>query len=175
MHEFQRSQGRRGAGALPGIFATILEDKVHRSAQAFICGPGPYMDAAVAALQAIEMPSERIFVERFASLPDEETLAAANAVAQAAPPLPGAVDEAVVEVLLDGETHQIHCSGNETLLEAALSHVTEASGPLPPDQPDMPIEPLSERENDVLALMVNGFNNSAIAASLSISVPTCSA
>ena len=92
----------------------------HRSAQAFICGPGPYMDAAVAALQAIEMPSERIHVERFASLPDEETLAAANAVAQAAPPLPDAVDEAIVEVLLNGETHTLHCSGNETLLEAAL-------------------------------------------------------
>lgn len=92
----------------------------HCSAQAFICGPGPYMDAAVAALQAVEMPSERIHVERFASLPDEETLAAANAVAQAAPPLPGAVDEAVVEVLLDGQTHTLHCGGNETLLEAAL-------------------------------------------------------
>lgn len=92
----------------------------HCSAQAFICGPGPYMDAAVAALQALEMPSERIHVERFASLPDEETLAAANAVAQAAPPLPGAVDEAVVEVLLDGQTHTLHCGGNETLLEAAL-------------------------------------------------------
>ena len=92
----------------------------HCAAQAFICGPGPYMDAAVAALQAVEMPSERIHVERFASLPDEETLAAATAIAQAAPPLPGAVDEAVVEVLLDGETHILHCSGNETLLEAAL-------------------------------------------------------
>ena len=92
----------------------------HCAAQAFICGPGSYMDAAVAALQAVEMPSERIHVERFASLPDEETLAAANAMAQAAPPLPGAVDEAVVEVLLDGQTHTLHCSGNETLLEAAL-------------------------------------------------------
>ena len=92
----------------------------HCAAQAFICGPGPYMDAAVAALQAVEMPSERIHVERFASLPDEETLAAATAIAQAAPPLPGAVDEAVVEVLLDGETHTLHCGGNETLLEAAL-------------------------------------------------------
>ncbi|MEP6587345.1 MAG: ferredoxin--NADP reductase [Polaromonas sp.] len=92
----------------------------HRSAQAFICGPGLYMDAAVAALQAIEMPSERIHVERFVSLPDEETLAAANAIAQAAPPLPDAVDEAIVEVLLNGETHTLHCSGNETLLEAAL-------------------------------------------------------
>ena len=89
-------------------------------AQAFICGPGPYMDAAVAALQAIEMPSERIHVERFASLPDEETLAATAAADQAAPPLPDAVDEAIVEVLLNGETHTLHCGGNETLLEAAL-------------------------------------------------------
>lgn len=92
----------------------------HRGAQAFICGPAPYMDAAVAALQAIEMPSERIHVERFASLPDEETQAAAHAVAQAAPPLPDAVDEATVEVLLDGATHTLHCGGTETLLEAAL-------------------------------------------------------
>jgi DNA-binding NarL/FixJ family response regulator len=61
---------------------------------------------------------------------------------------------------------------DRSLLEAALSHVQESTGPLPPDQPDMPIEPLSDRENDVLALMVNGFNNSAIAESLSISVPT---
>lgn len=61
---------------------------------------------------------------------------------------------------------------DRSLLEAALSHVQEATGPLPPDQPDMPVEPLSERENDVLALMVNGFNNSAIAESLSISIPT---
>ena len=92
----------------------------HCAAQAFICGPGPYMDAAVAALQAMEMPSERIHVERFASLPDEETLAATSAAAQAAPPLPDAVDEAVVEVLLDGEVHTLRCSGTETLLEAAL-------------------------------------------------------
>ena len=92
----------------------------HRSAQAFICGPGPYMDAAVAALQAIEMPSERIHVERFASLPDEETQAATQAAAQAAPPLPDAVEQAVVEVLLGGETHTLHCGGTETLLDAAL-------------------------------------------------------
>jgi 3-ketosteroid 9alpha-monooxygenase subunit B len=92
----------------------------HHAAQAFICGPGPYMDAAVAALQAIEMTPEQIHVERFASLPDEETQTAANAAAQTAPPLPDAVDEAVVEVLLNGETHTLHCAGTETLLEAAL-------------------------------------------------------
>ncbi|MBS0465975.1 MAG: ferredoxin--NADP reductase [Proteobacteria bacterium] len=88
-----------------------------RAAQAFICGPGPFMDAAVAALQAIEMPQERVHVERFASLPEEED---ANAPAPAAAPVPDAVDEAEVELRLDGETYHLRCNGTETLLEAAL-------------------------------------------------------
>lgn len=86
-----------------------------QGAQAFICGPGPFMDAAVAALQAMEMAPERIHVERFASLPDEE--AAAETPAE---PVPDAVDEAEVELRLDGQTYQLRCSGTETLLEAAL-------------------------------------------------------
>ena len=87
--------------------------------QAFICGPAPFMDAAVAALQAIEMPSELVHVERFASLPDEETLAATTAAAQAEV-LPDAVDEARLQLRLDGAVHELVCGGTETLLEAAL-------------------------------------------------------
>lgn len=85
-------------------------------AQAFVCGPGPFMDAAVAALQAIALQPERIHVERFASLPDEES------AAEAAPelPPPDAVEEAEVELRLDGRTHMLRCKGSETLLEAAL-------------------------------------------------------
>ena len=78
------------------------------------------MDAAVAALQAVEMAPDNIHVERFVSLPDEDTLASNAAAALAAPPLPDAVDEAEVEVVLDGEVHTLVCGGNETLLEAAL-------------------------------------------------------
>ncbi len=90
-----------------------------RRGQAFICGPGPFMDAAVAALQAIEMTAEQIHVERFASLPDEEDTAALNAAAATDAPAAG-VDEAQVEVMLDGAVHTITCGGNETLLAAAL-------------------------------------------------------
>ncbi len=61
---------------------------------------------------------------------------------------------------------------DRTLLEAALSHALEASAPVPAEPADMPIDPLSERERDVLRLMVKGLNNSAIADALSISVPT---
>lgn len=42
--------------------------------QAFICGPGPFMDAAQAAMIEAGMPAEQVHVERFVSLPDEETL-----------------------------------------------------------------------------------------------------
>ncbi len=105
---------------VPSVAQLAELARTQRMAQAFICGPGPFMDAAVAALQALEMAPEKIHVERFASLPDEETQAAASAAAQAAPPLPGAVDEAELEVLLDGELHALRCGGTETLLEAAL-------------------------------------------------------
>ncbi len=88
--------------------------------QAFICGPGPFMDAAVAALEAIEMPSERIHVERFASLPDEEDAAELNAAAAAAAPAP-AIAEAAIEIMLDGTVHHITCRGDQAILDAALA------------------------------------------------------
>lgn len=61
---------------------------------------------------------------------------------------------------------------DRTLLEAALSHALD-SGALPPETAaDMPVDPLSERERDVLRLIVNGLNNSTIAETLSVSLPT---
>lgn len=87
---------------------------------AFICGPGPFMDAAVAALQAIEMSAERIHVERFASLPDEEDMAAVNAAAPAEAST-SAIEKAEVELLLDGKVHLIVCGGQQPILDAALA------------------------------------------------------
>ncbi|RJG19008.1 ferredoxin--NADP reductase [Massilia cavernae] len=84
-----------------------------RGAEAFICGPGPFMDAAVAALEQVEMAPARVHVERFVSLPDEEDSPAP------APAPPGGVAGAELEILLDGVTHRIDCGGDETLLAAA--------------------------------------------------------
>ncbi|MGE8318657.1 MAG: 2Fe-2S iron-sulfur cluster-binding protein [Comamonas sp.] len=89
-----------------------------QAGQAFICGPGPFMDAAQAALIAAGMPDEQVHVERFVSLPDEETLEQINK--DAAQPVAGAVDEAVVQLRLDGEEYEFRCGGNETILEAGL-------------------------------------------------------
>lgn len=87
-----------------------------RKGQAFVCGPGPFMDACVAALQGIEMDAAQIHVERFASLPDEEDAAAAVP----APAPVDAVDEAEIEISHQGQVHRITCRGNESILEAAL-------------------------------------------------------
>lgn len=81
------------------------------SAEAFICGPGPFMEAAVSALQSLEMPSARVHVERFVSLPEE---------GEGTPPpvvdtgRPGSQ----LSVRLDGEEFEVPCAEGETLLDA---------------------------------------------------------
>ena len=85
--------------------------------QAFICGPGAFMDAAQAAMIEAGMPADQVHVERFVSLPDEEML---QQMQEAAASEVAAVDEAVVQLRLDGEEYEFTCSGNETILEAGL-------------------------------------------------------
>lgn len=61
---------------------------------------------------------------------------------------------------------------DRSLLEAALAHSLDNDPPAPTEPLEMPIEPLSERELEVLRLMVNGLSNQVIADTLTISVPT---
>lgn len=81
------------------------------SAEAFICGPGPFMDAAVAALQALGMPSAQVHVERFVSLPEEGEVAVPAAVDTRRP-------SSQLSVRLDGEEFEVPCAEGETLLNA---------------------------------------------------------
>lgn len=104
---------------VPSVAQLAEHAKSWLHAQAFICGPALFMDAAVAALQGVEMSAAQIHVERFVSLPDEEDTAAASALAAAEVQLDG-VEHAELEILLDGAVHTIPCGGNETLLDAAL-------------------------------------------------------
>ncbi|MBE2270404.1 MAG: response regulator transcription factor [Anaerolinea sp.] len=60
---------------------------------------------------------------------------------------------------------------DRSLLQAALAHSVDNTPP-EYDTTDAAIEPLSERERDVLRLMVQGFPNHAIAETLTISLPT---
>ena len=86
-----------------------------RRGQAFVCGPAPFMEACLAALQGIEMDADQVHVERFASLPDEE-----DAVAAPPPPAEERVAEAEIEISHQGQVHRIRCGGDESILEAAL-------------------------------------------------------
>jgi 3-ketosteroid 9alpha-monooxygenase subunit B len=79
-------------------------------AQAFICGPGPFMDAAVSALKSLGLPGGRVHVERFVSLPGEGEL-----------PLAVSSEAAIaaqLSVRLDGEDHSLACDSGETVLAA---------------------------------------------------------
>ena len=60
---------------------------------------------------------------------------------------------------------------DRALLEMALAQTVDVSTPT--SEPfDMPTEQLSEREHDVLSLMVQGLSNHTIADTLNISIPT---
>jgi 3-ketosteroid 9alpha-monooxygenase subunit B len=86
-----------------------------RDAQCFICGPGPFMDSAVEALHGLDLPAERIHVERFVSLPDEEDMPEATSAAEAE-----ASASVQLTVHLDGQRQVIACSPKESLLDAML-------------------------------------------------------
>ena len=91
------------------------------TAGAWICGPGPFMDAAVDACASVGMADEQVHVERFRSLPDEadEASPAAPPATPQAPAAP-AVESSAIDIELDGTTHHVTCSGSETILAAAL-------------------------------------------------------
>lgn len=81
-------------------------------AESFICGPAPFMDAAVEALHALDIAPGRIHVERFVSLPEE-----GESRPQAA--MEGGM-QVRLEVELNGEFHELTCSDQETVLDALL-------------------------------------------------------
>jgi NarL family two-component system response regulator LiaR len=60
---------------------------------------------------------------------------------------------------------------DRTLLAATLAQAIDMSVPTP-EPTDLPVDALSEREAEVLRLMVQGLSNQAIADTLIISIPT---
>ncbi|SOZ40074.1 ferredoxin--NADP reductase [Cupriavidus neocaledonicus] len=88
-------------------------------AQCFVCGPGPFMDGAQAALQALGVPRGQLHVERFVSLPDATAATAPASVAVAEPVVAApAMHGAALTVQLDGATHQVGVAPDETVLDA---------------------------------------------------------
>ncbi|ABV87450.1 ferredoxin--NADP reductase [Shewanella pealeana] len=95
---------------------------------AFICGPAPFMDSMEYALESINLSADKIYVERFISLPNEKiaggqaTDVPNNRIETVTQHSNGASDtliDAVATIELDGQTHNIDWSKQDTLLEAA--------------------------------------------------------
>ncbi len=82
------------------------------AAQGFICGPGPFMDAGVAALKQAGLKSGAIHVERFVSLPSENEQPVESVVDHES----AAATRLTVE--LDGQIRDIDCIPGEVLLAA---------------------------------------------------------
>ena len=85
-------------------------------AEAYLCGPGPFMSLVEQTLEAGDVPRERIHIERF-ELPAEH--AQTFVPAPAPGPQLGLPSEIVVH--LDGKTHRIPYRAGQTLLDAARS------------------------------------------------------
>lgn len=95
---------------IPGVEQLAQLARPFAEAEAFICGPGPFMDAAVSALKSLGMPSARVHVERFVSLPGEgEVVQVQSSEAAVA---------AQLQISLDGEQYCVPCDSGETVLAA---------------------------------------------------------
>jgi 3-ketosteroid 9alpha-monooxygenase subunit B len=83
-------------------------------AEAYLCGPGPFMSGVELALEGAGVPRERIHIERF-ELPAEHAQTGVTAAA----PGPDAALPSEIVVHLDGKTHRIPYRAGQTLLDAA--------------------------------------------------------
>ncbi|MQA27903.1 MAG: 2Fe-2S iron-sulfur cluster binding domain-containing protein, partial [Micromonosporaceae bacterium] len=98
---------------LPSEAAIAALAKPFVAYDAFVCGPGAFMDVATHALRGLGIPRTRIFVERFVSLVDDPFASRAPAAAPDAEP-------STVEVDLDGQTHHVAWPRTSKLLDVML-------------------------------------------------------
>jgi 3-ketosteroid 9alpha-monooxygenase subunit B len=89
-------------------------------AEAFICGPAPFMDCAAEALKELGVARDRIHIERFTSLAGDPWTEV-----EAAAPVAG---ERTVDLLveLDGETHELDWPVSSKLLDFLLDQGLDA-------------------------------------------------
>ncbi|MFD5093124.1 2Fe-2S iron-sulfur cluster-binding protein [Amycolatopsis thailandensis] len=88
--------------------------------EAFICGPGPFMDAARTVLKDLGLPRKRIHLERFLSLGGNPFEVAEPVAAEEAE------TPAKVEVTLDGETRNLGWPRRTKLLDLLLENGFDA-------------------------------------------------
>ncbi len=107
VHWLESVQGLPTAAALAQLAAPYTDR------QAFICGPGPFMQAAQDALETLKVPAKQVHIEVFRSLDTDPFAAVTIEDTGDEPPA-----TAVVE--LDGETHTVSWPRTAKLLDVLL-------------------------------------------------------
>lgn len=106
---------------------TSLADGMQQG-RAFICGPGPFMNAMEQAVKSAKFPSSRIHIERFSSAVPKTTPAPAETSLSKKTlqhdVVESTIDDsampaATVQLELDGEHYVIPCEPGQTVLDAA--------------------------------------------------------
>ncbi|WP_134431390.1 ferredoxin--NADP reductase [Mycobacterium ulcerans] len=108
VHWLESLQGLPSATALAQLAAPFT------GRTAFICGPGPFMEAARVALQTLDVPGGQVHIEVFKSLESDPFAAVTVEDSAAEPPA-----TAVVE--LDGQTHTVSWPRSAKLLDVLLA------------------------------------------------------
>lgn len=113
VHWLESLQGLPSAAALAALAAPFT------GRPAFICGPGPFMEAARVALETLKVPAQQVHIEVFKSL--ESDPFAAVKIEDGGDEAPAT---AVVE--LDGETHTLSWPRSAKLLDVLLAKGLDA-------------------------------------------------
>ena len=108
LHWLESLQGLPSATALAKLAAPYTDRP------AYICGPGPFMEAARVALETLKVPAAQVHIEVFKSLESDPFAAVKIEDSGDEPP-------ATVVVELDGETHTVSWPRNAKLLDVLLA------------------------------------------------------
>lgn len=84
--------------------------------EAFVCGPGPFMDAVTHSLSELEVPRSRVHLEKFVSLSGDPWSAPVEVVEAGVEPGP----TSTVKVDLDGGVHELAWPESRVLLDVLL-------------------------------------------------------
>jgi 3-ketosteroid 9alpha-monooxygenase subunit B len=114
VHWLESVQGLPTTAALATLMAP------YAAHDAYICGPGPFMEAAETALSTIGVPKERVHIEVFKSL-DTDPFAAVVIEEDE-----GDEPPATAIVTLDGQRHEIRWPRNAKLLDLLLDKGLDA-------------------------------------------------
>jgi 3-ketosteroid 9alpha-monooxygenase subunit B len=115
VHWLESVQGLPSVATLARLMAP------HTSRQAFICGPGPFMQAAQDALESLKVPAKQVHVEVFRSLDTDPFAAVKVDYSDDEADLP-----ATAVVTLDGETHELSWPRSAKLLDVLLDKGLDA-------------------------------------------------